>query len=168
MIQVNWHEWYGKARVKQPYLLQEKELMDIINKDCNILGNVLDVGCGDGRFAKYFHQWQYWGIDKNYNDFDLLNEEDWNSLDLKFDLCFTSLVLMLFNKVAAKQMFKKMLDLGKLVLIYEESIKDIEGNYVEGKFFHDYANWDKLRLIKKGISTHNPDWKWFLFKGNQK
>ena len=168
MNQFNWKDWYSKARVKEPYILQEKELMEIIKKECVIIGDVLDVGCGDGRFAKHFYQWQYWGIDKNYNEFDLLNEEDWNSIDSKFDLCFTSLVLMLFNEVAAKQIFQKMLNLGKIVLLYEENIEDREGNYVEGKYFHDYANWDKLKLIKKGISTINPAWKWYLFKGNQK
>jgi len=165
---VTWNEWYCKARTKKPYIDQEKEVIELIRANCGFINNVLDVGCGDGRFSKYFSKWQYWGLDRNYNEFDLLKEEEWQSVDSDFDICFTSLVLMLFPEKEAKYIFDKMIEKGKYIFLYEENECELEEQYSDEKWSHAYLDWKADRLIEFGTSKFNSRWKWYLYRGNKK
>lgn len=161
-MSVNWKEWYAKARRKSPYQLQMEEVADIL-KDINF-DDVLDVGCGDARLQSIFTNKFYVGIDQNYNGLDLLQQSTWDLQGAPpYDLAISSLVLMLFNETRARYIFDQMLKVSKHVFIYEECSADEEKQTSEEKWNHDYAKWGEV--IKEGISKHNKNWRYFLFKG---
>jgi hypothetical protein len=156
-----WQEWYNRARVKSTYKDQLDELCQIIKTHVPKFESILDIGCGDCRLKDRYEHVKYLGLDKEYNDFDLL-KEDWSLIDVS-DLGVCNLVLMLFNEEDAKKIFEQTLNKCKWVVLFEENIKEEESVSSEGKWNHNYSLWNK-DIIVWGDSK-NPSWKWYVFKG---
>lgn len=148
--------------------MQEKELEKIINLNVEIsnIKKVLDVGCGDCRLQKLFHNKEYWGLDKEYNDFELISDE-WKDVPNDFDLGISSLVLMLLNENDAKFVFGEMMKRCRYIVLYEENLEEVEKQNPHDfeKFYHNYPKWDK-NIVVWGKSEINPSWSYYVFKGN--
>lgn len=161
---MGWKDWYGKARQKQQYKDQLDELCEVIKTHVPSFDSMLDVGCGDCRLKDRYPHKKYDGIDKEWNDFDLI-ADSWDDLGV-YDLGVSNLVLMLFDKDNAKQIFENMLDRCKWVVLFEENLDEVEKFHDEDKWYHEYSLWNK-NIVVWGDSF-NPNWKWYVFKGRIK
>lgn len=150
---MDWTNWSRIARKKPAYKVLDKEIQEIVSRYGT---SVLDVGCGDKRHAKLFKD--YTGIDQQ-NGFDLL-KDDWNTLG-QFDVAYTSLVLMLFNKEDATYIFSKMQEHAKTIVLFEECYEEREYSHAPDKYSHDYKSFGNL--IACGISKKGPHWKWYVY-----
>lgn len=159
---MGWKDWYCKARQKEQYKNQLDELCEVIKTHVPKFDSILDVGCGDCRLKDKYPHKDYDGIDKEWNDFDLISD-NWDDLKV-YDLGVCNLVLMLFNKGDAKEIFDKMLDRCKWVVLFEENLVEEEKYHDEDKWYHYYSIWDK-GIIVWGDSALNKNWKWYVFKG---
>lgn len=159
-----WENWFKKTKNKQCYPQQAKECIDVLNEvlgnDCLNIGSVLDVGCGDYRFRDLFKGLEYVGIDLEYG-FDI-TQTPWNmgEFNQKYDLVFTSLVLLLLTPDKLDDVIREMfVHSNKYVFVFEEIAPEDEGKYK-----HDYEKYYPKLLIAKGISKVNSRWGWFLWK----
>lgn len=166
---MEWRSWYDKARNKGPYKLQAEELFRIINTHVGMsnIKKVLDVGCGDCRLQPMFGNKDYWGLDKEYNDFELISDE-WKDVPEDFDIGVSSLVLMLFDTNNARFIFDEMMKRCKFVVLYEENPEDVERQNPHDfeKFYHSYPTWSK-NIVVWGKSNINPNWAYYVFKGKK-
>ena len=158
---MGWKDWYGKARQKQQYKDQLDELCEVIKTHVPKFDSILDVGCGDCRLKDRYPHKIYNGIDKEWNDFDLITD-NWDDVECA-DLGVSNLVLMLFDKDNAKQIFENMLDRCKWVVLFEENLDEVEKQHQDDKWYHEYSIWNK-NIVVWGDSI-NPNWKWYVFKG---
>src|SRR3990167_8859255 len=132
---VNWDIWFAKTKKYEVYKKQSKEVID----DIKDLGETfLDVGCGQGRILKILkkRKKRVMGLDWHYNEFDLLKDK-WPNR--KFDVVFTSLVLICFNEADTNKIIDNMLKASsKYIYFYEEYYPDqICGNDIDtGKWAH--------------------------------
>ena len=156
--------------VKDRLQSQEKQIVKLLkNKSFN---NILEVGCGYGRFTKILYDQfkpdRYLGIDvsegqiKNAKDFvkndkidfKCIKIQDYNSTE-KFDLIFSAEVLMHINFSDIQQVIKKLVSLskGKIVTIdwfNEEKFDKEAGGYC---FMHNYSSLFKQNGAKS-VTIH--------------
>lgn len=151
---MDWTNWSAIAQKKPAYRVLDSEVKSIIEK--YPYESILDVGCGDQRQKKLFTN--YTGIDQQ-NGFDLL-KSDWNKIG-KFDIAYTSLVLMLFNTKDAQYIFNKMNERADIVVLFEECDEEREYSHAPDKYSHDYRSWGNV--IDSGVSSHSPLWKWYVY-----
>lgn len=157
------HNFFTHTKKYPIYRQQEAEFLSIleenIGKDCKDIDSVLDVGCGNYRFKKLFECANYRGVDLE-DGFDITKNWEDQNLTTKFDLVFTSLVLMGFEQKEMESIFKRMFDSSsKYIFIYEE-INCLN----EDKFDNNYDKLYPEKLVKKGVSSLNENWVWYLWK----
>lgn len=150
-----------------------QNLMHILDPD----SKVLDVGCGPGRFAKYFtsHAAYYLGVDisdkmieyAKKENFDLKNAEfkilDWENEDLKVDTKFDLVFASMSGALNSEKALEKFMNFSKKYCVMERvfknrntleySAEEISGKKIVRRHSHNHTDYNiKLfsYLTKKG------------------
>lgn len=155
--------------VKDRLRSQEKQIVKLFkNKNFN---KIFELGCGYGRFTKILYgelkPEKYVAIDisegqienaRNYVnkkiEFNCVDFQNFNSKE-KFDLVFSSEVLMHINSTDIEEVIKKMISLskGKVITLDWYNIEKI-GSEVGGYcFMHDYSSLFK-KCGAKSVKIH--------------
>lgn len=167
----DWNIWFKRVNKYESY---SKQLEEVV-KDIQDLGQTyLDVGCGDGRLIRRMKDKDVDGLDKHYNNFDLLKDE-WP--DKQYDVIVFNLVLVHFNKEEVEYVKNKALERAKkYIYIHDECRVGLSSNNkkccemiddITNKYCHDHKNHFKdkcLNEIYSKPSEENPIWTRYLFE----
>ncbi len=155
----NWNEWFAKARTKQVYIDQMKDVYRLITDNFPDAETILDVGCGDQRMKYPLSTKKYVGIDR-YIGSDPCDDLTWSSLQV-FDVAFTSLFLLCLDPESMEAVFDNMTLHSKYIFLYEEVGNDVK-QVADDKWWHDYTTL--APVLESGVSKLNPLWKWYIYE----
>jgi SAM-dependent methyltransferase len=149
--------------------------INLIIKNCKITkkDNILEVGCGAGRLAKYFidNKYMYYGIEKSKNLVDkykeltnnynisLINNKTFPFNDKYFDVCFCySVIQYLENDIEFEILLNEMKRVTKRVIFLGdiETINLFENNNkLDVKYEFDNNNLKHYILNPKYFDNYN-------------